>query len=224
MKICICDDQEVFRLLAKKICEEYFEENGITAEIILCKDGSEVLDIVTEIEILVLDIQMPQMDGITLKNQIEKRMLNPYIIFVTGYDGQMQEAFGRNVIGFVSKMDMDKQLAVYLENAVRLIEKDILIQGKYHSRQIAWFHVEKEYIKVHEWNGKEYLLRESLADLETLLEVAGFVRTHRSWLVNLSYVERFDRMKLIVAQTEVPVSVRSKKKVKDAYWDHIGSL
>lgn len=224
MKVCVCDDQELYCDWAREVCENYFKEKEIEAEIVICNSAVEVLDIVTELDILILDIEMPEMDGIELKNLLEKRMLDLYIIFMTNYDAKMQSAFGKNVIGFVSKEDMKRSLPYYMGRVVKLLERDVLIAGMYHSKNITWIHAEKEYIKLHEKNGTEYVLRESLTNLEEQLKIIGFVRPHRAWLVNFAYVNKIERTKMWVDKIEVPVSVRNRKKINDAYLEYLRTM
>jgi len=221
MKICICDDETLFCEREQQICEKYMETNEREAEIILCRNGYEVLENIDEIKLLILDIRMPDLDGIELKNLLQERIDAPYIIFVTGFDELMQQAFGKWVLGFVKKEELEKSLPDYLERFFRLIDKDILIDGKYHSERIEWIHAEKEYVRIHEWGGQEHLVRKSLSSMVDELNRAGFVQVHRSWLVNLIYAEKVEKSKITVSGKEIPVSFRKRENLTNAlfrYW------
>ncbi len=110
MKICICDDEALFCEKEQRICEKYMKENGREAEIILCRNGHEVLKNIGGIKLLILDIRMPDLDGIVLKNMLQERIDAPYIIFVIAFDALMQQAFGKWVLGFVKKEELETGL------------------------------------------------------------------------------------------------------------------
>lgn len=209
MKICICDDEALFCEKEQRICEKYMKENGREAEIILCRNGHEVLKNIGGIKLLILDIRMPDLDGIVLKNMLQERIDAPYIIFVTAFDTLMQQAFGKWVLGFVKKKELETGLPGGLKRFFRLFDRDILIDGKFHSERIEWIHAEKEYVRIHEWGGKEHLVRQSLVSMADELKKAGFVQVHRSWLVNF--------METVV----IPISITYNRGkiggVKDGY-------
>ena len=158
---------------------------------------------------------MPGLDGIVLKDRFENRIDAPYIIFVTAFDTLMQQAFGKWVLGFVKKEELGTGLPGCLKRFFRLFDRDILIDGRYHSERIEWIHAEKEYVRIHEWGGKEHLVRQSLASMSDKLKKAGFVQVHRSWLVNFVYADEVKKSKIMVSGKEIPVSFRKRKDVTD---------
>ena len=66
-------------------------------------------------------------------------------------------------------------------------------------------------------DGTEKVLRTSMRELERKLEESGFVRAHRSYLVNLQYVEAVDDNMIYILSQKIPISVRKRSKVKKAY-------
>lgn len=103
MNICICDDEIHERKMIREICEEYFRGTEIPYQICEAENGLKALEQVGQIDLLILDIEMPEMDGVTLKNRLQDDSVQSKVIFVTSHDELMPEAFGMNVIGFVSK-------------------------------------------------------------------------------------------------------------------------
>lgn len=101
MKILICDDSLHDVEEMKKLCHTYLEEYafegnviGITSPIYL-----EQYDM----DVLILDIQMPTISGIEVKEKLMYAPSSPLIIFATNYAEAMKDAYGSNVIGFLTK-------------------------------------------------------------------------------------------------------------------------
>lgn len=217
MKVCICDDEEVFRYIIKEVCQKYFEENQYPFEITEAESGEEVLEKASEYDLLIMDIEMSGINGIGVKDRLELEDKSPYIVFVTNYTWYMQNAFGRDVIGYIRKEEIEKKMPGILERIVELINRDIMVAGKYKSSDIACICSEKEYVKIYLKNQGEEIERESLQALEQTLEVADFIRVHRKWLVNLKYVDMLEDTKIWVEGMEIPISVRNRKKVEKAF-------
>ena len=219
MNICICDDEERERKAIRKICEEYFKSRGIPYQISEAVNGLGVLGEESQYDLLILDIEMPGMDGLTLKDRLQNGSSQMRVIFVTSHDEMAEEAFGQYVIGFVRKELLTIKLTRYLALAVTLLGKDVLIERTYHSRDITKIHSEREYCNLHFKDGKTALVRSSLRELEELLREADFVRIHRAWLINLRYVDKLVTTQVLIQGEELSVS-RSYRDSLDRAFDN----
>ncbi|MCI8377231.1 MAG: response regulator transcription factor [Lachnospiraceae bacterium] len=206
MNICICDDEIHERKMIREISEECFKEMDMPYQISEAENGMEALEMIGETDLLILDIEMPGMDGVTLKNRLQDESINTKVIFVTSHDELMPEAFGINVIGFVGKEWLSIRLSRYLKLAVTLRGKDILIDKTYHSRDITKIHSEREYCNLYFKDGSTALIRSSLKSMELLLREADFVQISRAWLVNLKFVERYSRRVVSMQGEELVVN------------------
>lgn len=245
MNIAICDDEENVRVYIRKL----IEDQNRSCRILEFTSGSELLlfwDQKTreEIDILFLDISMKGMDGMSAAEQIRKGMEDreetiwgslPLLIFVTGYPEYMSKAFGVNAYQYLVKPIDEKEFAQVFKKAMgecrRLSEKkaseprEILVKNGNTTRAVRTddiyyiesynrkiiLHMEKEkidcYGKIGEW--------------ERQLP-AGFFRIHRGYLLNMKYVERYDRTQVRLKSGENLLI--SKYKYQDfvkAYLDYI---
>ena len=221
MKIGICDDESYMREQEEKICYSYFGEQSLALEIFFFESGEELLACQEEMELLILDIEMPGMDGISLKNQLQKKESSPFIIFVTNYEAKMQQAFGNKVLGFVKKGNMECQLHELFQTAIHLIGSNVMIDGEYPSRDIYAIQALKEYSKLYLKNGDVPSVRISLTKLETMLETVSFIKVHRAWLVNPRYIEKIKNHVVLVHGEEIPISIRMQKQVKEKYLEYL---
>ena len=129
MIIGICDDENVMREAEEKICRSIIQNYGDDiVQIETFSDGKEVLE--GEYDILILDIEMEDVDGIAVKNYFQNRKKDTIIIFVTSHDEMMSQAFGVNVMGFVTKKYLDSQLPVMLDNAIKRVINTVNIDRK----------------------------------------------------------------------------------------------
>ena len=97
MKVCVCEDEIRERAIIGSVCEGVFEKKGMEYDISMAGDSKEVMKVIGEIDLLILDIELPGVDGITLKNRIQRKD-ECMILFVTHHDEMMPEAFGKNVV------------------------------------------------------------------------------------------------------------------------------
>lgn len=217
MIIGICDDDEIIR---EKIKQNCLDTIGKYDNEILLKefsDGEEIFKEKTIPDILILDIEMKNMDGIAVKNRLQNKQETAFIIFVSSHDEMMADAYGLNVIGFVTKKYMDAQLPKILEVALQLTTKAVIIDGNINSHDIVYVSSEHVYNNLHLKNGDTKLVRISSRELESQLERADFVRVHREYLVNLEYVEDITEKTISVKGNNIPISTRLYADVKKKY-------
>lgn len=216
MKVCVCEDEIQERTIIGRLCEGVFQKKGLEYDISMAGDSEEVMEVIEEIDLLILDIELPGVDGITLKNRMQRKV-ECMILFVTHHDEMMPEAFGKNVVGFVEKRKLNRKLEPYLNQVINMMDCDIIIEGKYHSKDIVMIHSEREYCCLHFKNGKTILIRSSLKKMEEELEEADFVRINRAYLIHLKYLERLEKKEVRVAGERLSVSRGCWKSLYKAY-------
>ena len=214
MIIGICDDEKVMREHVYKTCLNVVKKYDEDISIEVYEDGRAVLD--GDFDILILDIEMKDVDGIAVKNYFQKKNRDTIIIFATSHDEMMIQAFGVNVIGFVTKKYLDKQLPVMLDTAIKKVMNTVTVDG-YDSRNICYIEAEHVYNILHLADGDEVSVRISSADLEEKLSGVGFVRVHRTYIVNLAYEDKIRDKTIVVDDEEIPLSARLKSKIKKEY-------
>ena len=214
MVIGICDDEKVIRDKIEKICVNVTGEYDTDTAVKTYSDGKEVLE--ENFDILILDIEMEDVDGIAVKNYFQSGKKDTIIIFVTSHNEMMSQAFGVNVMGFVTKSYLDSQLPVMLESAIKRVMNTVNIEGV-DSRKVCYIEAEHIYNILHLENDTEMSVRCSSADLEKMLEGVGFIRVHRTYIINMAYVEHIRDKSVVINGKEIPVSSRLKSRLKKEY-------
>ncbi|MGD6844245.1 LytR/AlgR family response regulator transcription factor [Bacillus infantis] len=153
-----------------------------------------------EIDLLIADIEMPGLSGYELADIIHTYALNIAVIFVTGTSGYAVHAFELNVHDYIMKPFTKDRL----EKAVlRYIEKNRTpeISGRLFLRQKSDIHIiQKKDIIFIERSGRSTTIHtkmEPIKTYQTLNELEGelrerdFIRSHRSFIINIHYVKNF---------------------------------
>ncbi|MGN1050959.1 MAG: LytR/AlgR family response regulator transcription factor [Acutalibacteraceae bacterium] len=213
MKFAIIDDEIIFAEKFVKTISEFCENVDIFT------DPVEFLKSKNLYDLIFLDIDMPQINGIDLAKQYKGK--GSSIVFVTNKDALVFDAYNlTNTLGFVrkSKIDIDlpRVMSLFLGNNKN--EKSLTIHHSFKAVNIKYsdiIYIEKiiNDVKIYTVNGN-YTQRNSLTYYENILSEYGFIRTHIGFLVNIDYINYIDKnhIKLKGGQT-VPVSRRNHKKV-----------
>ena len=122
IRIGICDDSDHDRHYLKSIIKNYFKVEYGSGEEFFRKP---------DVEILFLDIEMNALDGIMVKNELQKLQAETRIVFTTSHNDLMRDAFGKQVFGFLVKRVSPKEVEKYLNAILKDLEEEncVLIKG-----------------------------------------------------------------------------------------------
>lgn len=235
MEIIICDDQQDEIVKIKGICQLFgIEESQIHGY----TSSKELIEYIMEehpdIDLFVLDIEMPDMTGLELKNGIANLYADTNIVFLTSHQEMMQEAFGKQVRGFLQKNKDEEKLFLIIEEIQR--EKDredeIIVHDSGKDITLKKSNIVKIFAQ-HIYTNVEILycsnndksnvitqvesFRISLSKWEELLSDDSFYRVGRNYIVNLSFVRRIADNIILETGEELQVPVRKLREVKMAY-------
>jgi len=180
-----------------------------------CGDGASAIEVIIRArpDLVFLDVQMPERDGFDVVAGIRSGD-RPPIVFVTAYDRYALRAFEIHAVDYLLKPFTRERFRTALERvrdriarrapdwAVEALVRTLRDRQKYRSRvtvksggrthvldlaSVDWIQAADNYVRLHV-QSREYLLRETLASLETRLDPARFVRIHRSVIVPVDRV------------------------------------
>lgn len=245
MNIAICDDEENVRYLIRKLIEKQTKD----CRIMEFSSGGELLQFWRredreQIEILFLDIAMEGADGMETAEQIrawkeerEEPLWGslPLLIFVTGHPEYMAKAFSVNAFQYLVKPIDEKEFADVFALALREcchlgVKKNaeprkILVRDGNITRNIPVediYYIESNNRKIIIAVGDEKIeCYGKIGGMERELQ-EGFFRTHRGYLVNMKYVERYSRTE--VQMKDGSRLLISKYKYQDFVKAYLGYL
>jgi DNA-binding LytR/AlgR family response regulator len=213
--------------------------DGRVAHVHRAGDATEALRVLrdTEVDAVFLDIRMPGLDGMELARILRRFAHPPAIVFVTAYDDGAVDAFDLGVTDYVRKPVRAERLGESLRRvagsrtvpapatATTPSRDDLTIPVELAGTtrmlprsSVHWVEAQGDYARLHTADAS-HLVRVSLATLAERWADAGFVRIHRSYLVQLRLVAelRLTHSGYVVAVdgTELPVSRRHTRELKD---------
>lgn len=221
-KIGICDDDIIYVDNIVREINLFFKDHN-QIEIVNFNNPFQVLHNYQQIDILFLDIEMPKFSGIELKNKLEILGYPGYIIYITNYEEYMYEAFGKNVVAYISKSNLKKiheTLEKIINNESR--NKSIRIGNmELKLNQIEFLQSDRGYIYIHTNKGVEYYCI-YLKDLLQRINSNLFIQIHRSYVVNLTYVKSFtSQFVILLNDKEIPLSRTYKKQFKIRFYKYL---
>ena len=224
MRIGICDDLEKELRVTEEWCRKYLDEHYLDAELLCAADWNALSG--EELDLLLLDVEMPGKDGISIKEQLCEGD-RPFIIFVTSYDEYMPSAFGKNVIGFVCKPIEEYDIYMSLEKALHLLcagKKVIFDDGfSISSECIQYFAADRGYSKAVLSDGREKKYQHrTLAAWEREMEEVYFLRITHSQLVNSRFICDFTADMIVLANGErLKVSKRRRTDCMRRFMEYV---
>ncbi|WP_460468192.1 LytR/AlgR family response regulator transcription factor [Calidifontibacter terrae] len=194
--------------------------------------GGEALDLLhqRDIDVVFSDINMPGLDGLQLARVIARFERRPQLVFVTAYDDYAVDAFEVDVVDYVMKPVRPERLAQAVRRCLgpasepatavedERIAVDIAGVTTFVQRSdVRFVQAQGDYAQLHTATST-HLLRIPLATLEERWAAAGFVRIHRSTLVNTGYVEAVHtddgRCSVRIGAVTLPVSRRHTRDLR----------
>lgn len=163
--------------------------------------------------ILLLDIEMGDMNGVELAKKIRQDEDAVQIVFITGFPDFIAEGYEVSALHYLMKPVLQEKLCRVLDRAAGNIEKQEKRLCITYDRQtnfvpysqILFIEAQKQYVVIYTTN-EDYRMKESLGNIEKQLD-EYFFKCHRSFLVNLRYVKQIKSNCLVLKNNrEVPIS------------------
>ncbi|MDO4620890.1 MAG: LytTR family DNA-binding domain-containing protein [Lachnospiraceae bacterium] len=228
MNIVICDDEiQIASLLQKKL-QEYAMRHSLTFSITLYSEGRKLINSFAhaglKADLIFLDIKMKDMDGISVAEELRKMNVESEIIFLSGYKEYVFDSFRVRTFRYLLKPLKEQELWEAMDALLRnyneedrleydfmdehysIRYKDIVyIEGM---RGKIWIHCGKD---VYRWRG-------ALSNLHDVMKDKGFFLIHRSYLINMSKIVRYNSNEIIMEGEEaVPLSKYKRDEFKKEY-------
>lgn len=230
-KIAICDDEQKDRDFVAALSRRWAGQRGNTVELTEFSSAEQFLFCYGEqsdYDILLLDIEMGQMDGVQLAKQLRQKNETIQIVFVTGYSDYISEGYEVAALHYLMKPVSRQKLGEVLSRAAENLRREeqavllstegairrvpagriLLVEAFAHSCTVT---TEKEEIPV----------RESITAVEEKLrrvDAGAFIRTHRSCLVGIRYIQSLSKTEVTLDNgRRVPLSRSHYQAVHQAF-------
>ncbi|HEU4473117.1 MAG TPA: LytTR family DNA-binding domain-containing protein [Flavisolibacter sp.] len=217
MKCIIVDDNKMARMALKQLVGQV-PSLELLAE---CSDAAEALSSLntTQIDLLLLDIEMPDMSGLDLIKKLGNN--RPLIIFTTAKKDYAVEAFELNVVDYIIKPIALPRLKQAVEKAQEALEsnkeevkveeqgfvfvKDNGVLKRISIEDILFLEAMGDYVKVHTQQ-KFHVVHATLKSIEEKLPGSKFIRVHRSYIVAINKIDYIQEGTISIGKTTIPVA------------------
>jgi two-component system LytT family response regulator len=239
IKAIIIDDEP----LARSVIKEYLQGNKNIELVQECNDGFEGVKSILQLQphLIFLDIQMPKINGFEMLELLEQR---PSVIFTTAFDEYAIRAFEAHAVDYLLKpfskerfdIAIEKFLAAspvqkknteaMLQSASNLPSQSERIVVKTGGKikiipvtEIFYLEAADDYVKIITHEGS-FLKNKTMGFFEDTLPSSQFVRTHRSYLLNIQEITRIDpyekdgHLAILKSGARIPVSKNGYGKLK----------
>lgn len=210
LSIAVCDDEVVECCrLANKI-KEILEKMKIACTIRQFGNGRDLLLAPESFDMIFLDIIMDDLNGMKTAQMIREKAFDNILVFVSSSREYVFEAYDVEAFHYLLKPVDEKKLGNILRKAVQKTEnraQDFIIASRERQKKklflhdIYYFEMKGRIIDVHGADGI-FAYYEQIGEMEDNLREKGFFRCHKSYLVNLKYVDGYNRRELILDNGE----------------------
>ena len=238
--VAICDDEKYYRDYINELVIQYFGVMQLSYQLDIFESGTQLCMSGLEnkqYDIVFLDVNMKDMDGIETAKQIRKINSNAFIVFITAFLSFSPEGYKVNAIRYILKENQNFE-AAFTECLDTILEKMEINKIK---MKFDFIEGEKEILiddiifiesKLHklvfEMSGKgikKYVLYKKLDDIQILLEPYGFLRLHQSFLANIKYIVELNHYKAVLTTSkDLPIPKQKYKEIKEAFIEYKGDL
>lgn len=215
----IVDDEPLAALLLEKHISR-IDHLKLTGKAENAMDAYQLLQ-TRSVDLMFLDIQMPHLSGIDFLKSLPQK---PSTIFTTAYRDFAIEGFELEAVDYILKPvtfeRFFKSVERVLRNRTHSREDFIMIKTEGMNRkvliqEIVYFESQGNDIKIVLTNNKSIVSKNKMTDLELILSRKGFVRIHRSFMINSQFVTAFNNTEIMISTYHIPVG-RSYKNEFDA--------
>lgn len=230
--VSICDDDKEFlKKLSGKV-KQQLDSFGADCEIRTYSDDMIIVEKIADTDIVFLDIDMPKINGFEIAEGIYKGD-RPLIIFVTMHDELVYSSIKFRPFRFIRKTHIDEELSEAVGAAVRYItdksaaQKLTLPTGDSETavniNDITYLEVLGHDVLIHLADSNQHIKSYgTLLSFEDQLIDRGFIRAHKSFLVNLKYIYSIDSKDIILDdKTVIPMSRYKAESVKQKWGEYL---
>jgi DNA-binding LytR/AlgR family response regulator len=226
----IVDDEPI----AQQILESYISQIDSLHIAGKCSNAFEALNVLHQehIDILFLDIKMPSLSGLEMLKTLQNP---PKAILTTAFSEFGVESYEFGIVDYllkpisferflkaVNKIVIPKSANLEKEENEEKLSSDptfIFFKAdkkihKYYFSEILFIEGSGNYVKIHTKNDKPLMVLDKLIELYDKLPQKNFIRVHKSFIVNVSHIQKIEGNMLKIQDKSIPISATYKQKLE----------
>lgn len=222
--IAICDDEEKYVLQTKEKVINILKD--FEFEISTYTSGRDIISDSKRIDILFIDIEMPDLSGIETIKILRESNPSVIVFIITNYTNYMTDVFRVGTFQFLKKPLNEDDLKYDLLRAIDVYKKEHFQIKIRENDKIRIIDISKiKYLEIYQKELKFRLLKETVIirgkmfEYGELLQMYGFAKTHKSFLINMAYIKRIgqNEIELEGIDEKIPLSRNYKESLLSAF-------
>ena len=210
LSIAVCDDEVIECCNMAKRIKEIMEEMKMPCIIRQFQSGGELLQALESFDIVFLDIIMQDLDGMKTAQAFRKKASDKILIFVSSSREYVFEAYDVEAFQYLLKPVDDRKLKNVLQKAIVKTQsrsQEFIIVSRERQKKklflddIYYFEIKGRIVDAHGPEGI-FTYYEQIGELENKIRDKGFFRCHKSYLINLKYVDGYSRKEVVLENGE----------------------
>ena len=233
LRIAVVEDDKTYAAQLKEYLVRYGTEKNQKISVALFPDGEDIVtDYSAEFDIILMDVEMTFMDGMTTAERIREKDNEVVIIFITNMPQYAIQGYKVDALDYVLKPISYFAFSQRIDRALTRVKKKeatyitVAQKGgkkKLNVDKICYVEVRDHDLIYHSTEG-DIVTKSSMKEAEDTLGGSKFFRCNRCYLVNLEYVEDFRGYDVTVASDVIQVSRARKKAFMDALNDYMNEV
>lgn len=233
LRIAVVEDDKTYAAQLKEYLVRYGTEKNQKISVALFPDGEDIVtDYSAEFDIILMDVEMTFMDGMTTAERIREKDNEVVIIFITNMPQYAIQGYKVDALDYVLKPISYFAFSQRIDRALTRVKKKeatyitVAQKGgkkKLNVDKICYVEVRDHDLIYHSTKG-DIVTKSSMKETEDTLGGTKFFRCNRCYLVNLEYVEDFRGNDVTVASDVIQVSRARKKAFMDALNDYMNEV
>lgn len=225
----ICDDEKKYVDEVYKCLVDYCDDNNIVCNVDIFNDGLSAGESDKIYNIAFLDIEIGNISGLKLAKLLKERNKHIVIFFITAYEKYIDDAMDLFALRFIKKPIDHIRLYNGLEKAVQLINEDEISFYLKSSKQIQKIKA-KDVIYVENADHKTFVVTENktyntaenMDYWESKLTNICFGRPHNSFIVNMEYIQNYQRKEIVLSDGKiVPIAYNKQKDFRKIFCEYL---
>lgn len=230
-RIALVDDEKIFTDQIEEYIRQYQAENPAEFQVSVFHSSTEfIAGFQKEYDLILLDVEMPQLNGMELAHKIRETDEQVVLMFITNMAQYAIHGYSVGALDFVTKPINYYTFAMKLTRALKRVPKkestSILLTmadgvKRIDIKQIYYLEVQNRLLHYHTEEG-EFVVRGSLQAAEERLSGHSFEKCNHWYLVNLMHVKEVRKNIVVVGSHELEISRRNKTSFLKALTDYMG--
>jgi len=229
--VAIVEDEVSFATQLQEYLKQYEEENDVRFKISVFGDGAEILaDYQPLYDIILLDIEMPKVNGMKAAEEIRAQDADVTLMFITNMANYAIRGYEVGALDFVMKpinyYTFSMKMTRVLKRTKQKAQQEILLTlpdgvKKLNVQQIYYVEVQNRMLYYHTDEGV-FVMRGTMQSVEQMLAPYAFAKCNHWYIVNLKHVSEVKKNTAVVAGNELEVSRRNRTAFLKALTDYMG--